>query len=258
MSHWLVFGSSAVTWGCARTLLKLGETVGMVIGLPAALRPLNSVGWLSPCCPYLEVDDLNDPQLIRDLTQRDADYVLSLWPKKLSAAALTIPRRFVIGTHPTALPLGRGRHPLHWLVAMGQSRSVMSFFRMTEALDAGPLLCQVPFRWKAQGTITDANHAMECAAMIGVCQLVRGFRRYPLPVGRPQDETAATTWRARTLQDVTIDPRMSVHAVIQLVRSFAPPYPCAKLDVRGVMVDIVEASREARRTPVGTTGSGQV
>lgn len=59
--------------------------------------------------------------------------VLISWPKIILARVLSVSNSCFIGTHPTPLPLGRGRHPLHWMRVLGIKRSqITAFFSILE------------------------------------------------------------------------------------------------------------------------------
>jgi len=50
-----------------------------------------------------------------------------------------------IGFHEADLPFGRGGSPMQNLIARGFDKTVISAFRMSEKLDAGPIYLKVPF-----------------------------------------------------------------------------------------------------------------
>ena len=86
------------------------------------------------------------------------DFFVSSWPNLISNKVLKIPKFGVIGTHPTPIPMNRGRHPLHWMIALGISNSKISFFKMDETIDGGNILIQEPFI--VGGNINSANNNM--------------------------------------------------------------------------------------------------
>jgi hypothetical protein len=52
--------------------------------------------------------------------------------------------------------------------------------------------------------------------------------------------TGGNYWRARTIHDVFIDPRLSASSIIAIARSFCPPYPGARLIVGSSDIRIPE------------------
>jgi len=65
----------------------------------------------------------------------------------VSSELLDLPRFGCVGFHPTALPLGRGRAPLAWIL-LDNCPAAATFFRMAAGVDDGPIYCQelVPAR----------------------------------------------------------------------------------------------------------------
>ena len=66
------------------------------------------------------------------MSYEDLDFCLEAIEKGeenlIKKEILEIPKKYCIGTHPTALPFNRGRHPLHWLIAIGIPKTALSFF----------------------------------------------------------------------------------------------------------------------------------
>lgn len=48
----------------------------------------------------------------------------------------------IVGCHPSLLPLGRGRCPIQWTI-LNDEFGGLTFFRMTQEVDAGPILAQI-------------------------------------------------------------------------------------------------------------------
>lgn len=93
----------------------------------------------------------------------------------------------VIGFHPTLLPTGRGGSPIQRQI-LDHEVPGLTFFRMTEAMDAGPILGQVVLPWCQ----TSAEYYQACcAAAPDLLRLVlRGNQ-----IGRKQDDPP--TYRKR-------------------------------------------------------------
>lgn len=83
--------------------------------------------------PHDVVGDVNSSEFKCFNQELQLDFIAISWPKMIAQSVLSIPKLGFIGTHPTHLPYGRGRHPLHWMISMGISSTSLSFF----ILDAG-------------------------------------------------------------------------------------------------------------------------
>ena len=242
----VLLGTSDFTLQCASALIECGMELAALISMPAHLLPDNSAdiaGFaVEHGVTYHEVEDINDLPSIELLKSYSPDYLFSTWPRIIKKPVLEIPAFFCIGTHPTKLPHNRGRHPLHWLLAMGIRESALSFFRMDEGIDSGNILLQIPYALSENDTIGDVVARVNMFANEGTCRLCKMLRESPDSAGIEQDQGRANYWRKRTLHDVTIDFRMSCSAIVRTVNSFAPPYPAAKLIFRRHVLEIIDAS----------------
>lgn len=179
----------------------------------------------------IEVDSSRD--VISFLQATGHDVTLISWPKILGPPVLQAGGRFFVGTHPTPLPRGRGRHPLHWMRVLGLRRSTISAFRVDEGVDSGPIVATATFRilfWR--DIESDIRRVERKMALLGLklgLKLLFGY-----PEGREQVDRDQTTWRKRTEADTQIDFRMSTKGIVQHVRSFSHPFPLASAELSGV------------------------
>lgn len=231
--RFVVLGTSRLTLACTQGLLEGGADVKALVSMPASALPDNSVdieGFARRNgIAYLEAENINTDEARRRIAEYEPEYVFCTWPKMLDEATLAMPSRFCIGTHPTRLPENRGRHPLHWMMVLGMHETVLSFFRVDKGVDSGPILLQPPFEVRPDQTINEAIERMCEAGRQGARALAERLVRDPDMPGMVQDATRANTWRQRTPHDVILDPRLSKAITIGTVRSFVPPYPCARL-----------------------------
>ena len=244
--RFIVLGTSEFALSGARALLDSGGEVSALCSMPPQALPNNSVEVGSFArtnkLAYHEFEDINSSEATGILREHRPDYILCSWPRILSRKTLQIPRRYCIGTHPTELPFNRGRHPLHWLIALGVTDTKLSFFRMEERVDRGSVLLQVPFRITKDDFIGDAVSKMNTAAYEGTKRLYAMLVADPSYTGTEQNHAVANSWRMRTPHDVTLDIRMSADAILRTVRSFAPPYPCSKLLFENERLLVLNAS----------------
>lgn len=228
----VVLGSSVLTRICMEEIIRTGCRVAALVSTPSGQRQLDSLDLRGFCrgqrILYREWQNLNSAQGNRLLLSHRPDYILSTWPYLLSAKTLKIPRRMVIGSHPTALPRNRGRHPLYWLLCLGLPESKMSFFQMDPGVDHGPILNQTRFRVHLNRPLAATVDSMNVAARKGIRRVLGKIRAGRLQ-GRAQNHVQANFWRKRTIHDVLLDPRMDHQLVLRTVRSFAPPCPGAVL-----------------------------
>lgn len=227
----MIIGTTDLAAAFAEGVLDSGEELAAVVSMPESARPANPAQLAefarSHGVGYREVADINAPESVALLKSLEPDYIISAWSRIVGSEVLDVPTRFVIGSHPTALPRNRGRHPLHWLVVLGFAATELTFFRMAEGVDTGRVLLCAPFEVDAAATIGQVTQRMSEAGRSGVASLCAMLRVDPDPAGTPQDERDANYWRKRTPHDVLLDPRMSAETVVRTVRSYAPPFPGA-------------------------------
>lgn len=233
MLNFVVLGTSELTLCLAKNVIKNGCRIVALVSMPKEHRPNNSVGIADfaakQSIPYFEFEDINSPESKKIITEIAPDFILSSWPKMIDKSIISIPKRMVIGSHPAALPYNRGRHPLHWHIALGIKDTFISFFNMDEGVDSGNILIQEPFSIEESDNINDANNKMVDAASFGLRKLIEILKKDHSYAGKTQDQTKASVWRKRDAFDVMIDFRMSIRMIKRLIRSFSYPYPCAKL-----------------------------
>ena len=244
--NFIVLGTSEFTLCCARAILDSNCRISAIVSMPAQILPLNSVdvaGFAEENgIPYHEIEDINAPVSIDMLHGYAPDYMFSSWPRIMEKEALDVPQRFVIGSHPTDLPFNRGRHPLHWLIVLGITRTKISFFKMDEGVDSGNILYQYPFTISHEDYIEDAVTRMNNAAYEGIKILCKKLSDDPFYEGVEQNHSFANYWRKRTPHDVTLDLRMTSSMILRTVKSFAPPYPCANLVFEKDIIKISNAA----------------
>ena len=245
--RFVVLGTTDFTLACALALIDCGAELAALISMPREARPDNAADVEAFArqhrIGYHELADLNAPEGVAHLSGLRPDYLLSTWPRIIGPEVLALPRYGTIGTHPTALPRNRGRHPLHWLIALGISQSKLSFFRMDQGIDSGAILHQERFALADDDEIATLVARVNRIAYRGTAVLHEILLRDPAFPGTVQDESQASSWRKRTPHDSLIDPRLCVATIVRAVRSFAPPYPAASLIINEQILRVVSASR---------------
>ena len=228
-----MLGTSDFAIACARGLRDAGMQLVAMVSVPEELRPDNSADIAAFAetvgAAYIEVSDINSPDSVAALRAYSPDFLFVSWPRILGPDALAVPRYSCIGTHPTALPANRGRHPLHWILVLGIQETRLSFIRLDKSVDTGDILLQAPLPVNESDGIQDLTQRMVETGYEGTMRLCEMLTDDPTMHGVPQRQEAGNTWRKRTPHDVTLDLRMSAGAIVRTVRSFAPPYPCAIL-----------------------------
>jgi methionyl-tRNA formyltransferase len=241
----VILGTTSVTLAIANAVVDSGCDLRLMVNLEKDLLPDNSVSIENYCSElrvgYVTCRQINHEDTLKSIEQTKPDLILSTWPHFIPAEVLKIPRLGVVGTHPAPLPYGRGRHPIHWSIAMGIKTSEMCFFWMDEDYDTGAVLTRSPFEI-GMSHIEKVMKRLEIAAYDGARQLCQLVSDREVCSGIKQ-MSGGTVWPKRTLDDVTLDPRLTAEMTIGIVRSFSNPYGCALLYLdKNISLRIIDAS----------------
>lgn len=153
---------------------------------------------------------------------------------------LQLPRLGGVGFHPTALPRGRGRAAIAWMVRNLED-GAGTFFGMREGVDDGPIYAQVAF------SVTEADDASTVEAKLLRAEAVALDRWLPSLregkwVGTEQDHRQATWYGRRAPADGRVDWRMPREEILRLIRSSTRPHPGAFAQVGDHLVRFWRAS----------------
>jgi methionyl-tRNA formyltransferase len=91
--------------------------------------------------PLARTDDVNAADLVAAASASDL-LVVAGCARILGAELRAAPRLGAINVHPSLLPAYRGREPLFWALLRGEQEVGVTVHRMTEEVDAGPILVQ--------------------------------------------------------------------------------------------------------------------
>jgi methionyl-tRNA formyltransferase len=159
------------------------------------------------------------------------------WSHLLPADILQIPVLGVIGYHPAALPMNRGRHPIIWALVLGLEATASTFFFMDEGADSGDILSQdfvvIDPEDDARTLYMKLTETAKKQVIAFTQELMNGTY-----VRKPQNHQLANYWRKRTKADGCIDWRMGADQIHNLVRALTKPYPGAHCTYRGEEIKI--------------------
>jgi methionyl-tRNA formyltransferase len=139
---------------------------------------------------------------------------------RLPREVLALPRLGALNVHPSALPKYRGPSPVLWAIRNGDPYLGVTVHRMTEHIDAGPVLAQVDDLPIPDQVTSEDIWELTRAALPGLLAeaVERALRGDP---GTPQDESKAThagfppsDWRTITWQGS----RYSLHNQVRVLR----------------------------------------
>lgn len=176
--------------------------------------------------PFYPFRSVNAPEIVAAVRSLSADVLFVVGLSQLVGAELLRSARLGgVGYHPTALPHGRGRAPIAWLV-LEQRDGASTLFELTEGTDAGGIFVQEPF---AVAEDDDAS-AVESKVLSSLERaLDKWLPRLKNGEWNPvaQDEQHATYYGKRAPEDGLIDWRSSAREIDRLVKASTRPHPGA-------------------------------
>jgi methionyl-tRNA formyltransferase len=179
--------------------------------------------------PIHYCDNVNDPYTVEWIKNKRPD-IIFCWglSQLIKPELLSIAPQGVIGVHPALLPKNRGRHPLIWALALGLKESGLTFFRMDEGADSGPILSQQRFVIDEND---DAGTLYTKIKDLAAKQITNFLPELTSGVAKfiQQDPREANYWRKRSRKDGVVDWRMSTAAILNLVRALSRPYPGSEI-----------------------------
>lgn len=142
----------------------------------------------------LAVENVNDESIVRRIAETNARLgIVVAFGQKIGPQALGAMPGGCINLHASLLPKFRGAAPINWAIIRGDERTGCSVFRLTERMDAGPILTA---RWTAIKPEETAGELHDRLAGIGVDAISAALELHDndaLPEGTPQDDNLATT-----------------------------------------------------------------
>lgn len=101
----------------------------------------------------LSTDSPNSPEFLEVLKEHDVDFfIVFSFGYYLKESFLKIPKRMCVNIHPSLLPKLRGAAPVNRSIMNGDSFTGVTFFKMTERMDAGPVIMQKRIDIKSEMT----------------------------------------------------------------------------------------------------------
>ncbi|OOG74581.1 formyltransferase family protein [Algoriphagus sp. A40] len=179
--------------------------------------------------PLYKLNHINDSDVAEVLKEYQIDWLFIIgWSQIASPELLKIPYKGIIGAHPTLLPTGRGRAAVPWAILKGLDKTGVTFFKMDEGVDTGPILDQFEIPLSSTETATILYQKVN-DAHVGLVRQIWPKLLADSIVGRTQDESKASTWEGRTPADGQLFAHMTVAEVDCMVRATTHPYPGAFL-----------------------------
>jgi methionyl-tRNA formyltransferase len=182
---------------------------------------------LSTNTPLYKLNHINDADVAKVLRKQRIDWLFIIgWSQIASPEVLDVPRKGIIGAHPSLLPIGRGRAAVSWAIIKGLVKTGVTFFKMDEGVDTGPILDQYEIPLSPLETATEL-YAKVSEAHVHLIRQIWPKLKSDAIVGEIQDKNQASYWVGRTPADGELSKSMTLKEVDLLVRATTHPYPGA-------------------------------
>jgi methionyl-tRNA formyltransferase len=241
----VVFAYSEVGVRCLRELLEQGIKIPLLFSHaddPNETQWFASVSQLAKDhgLNIVTPDSPNTPQWLAEGSAATPDFVFSFYYRyMLDQAWLKLPRLGALNIHGSLLPKYRGRAPVHWAIIKGEVQTGASLHYMVEKPDAGALVDQeaVP--------ILENDTALEVSMKVAAAAETVLRRSLPRLIAGTASSHAlnlseGSYFGRRRPEDGRIDWRLGAHAIHDLVRAVAPPFPGAFTEVNGCRLGLLE------------------
>ena len=241
-------------------LIATGVQVVGLVTLPDGSSAVSDHVDLHPLCERhgietIDTTDINSGPTIAAIERLKPDYLYTLgWSQLFGDELLSVPVRYVVGSHPSPLPEGRGRAPVPWTILQGCDRSAVTLFRMDIGVDSGPILCQKWFSVPPSGYASDIYELVAENLRDAFCELHEAQRSGTVVPERVQPSEGSSYRAKRTPADGHIDFRQSAETIERLVRAVSHPYPGAYSYYGGTKVVFWRASLNEVPDHIGTPG----
>lgn len=179
------------------------------------------------------VEDAREPRVVEAVRRADPQLLFSFYYRGiLPQSLLSVPALGAYNVHGSLLPRYRGRAPVNWAVANGETETGATLHVMTSRADAGDIVDQEAVPIGPDDTAIDVQRRVTKAAVRVLTRRLPQLETGTAP-RIPQDESRATKFPRRTPEDGRIDWSKSAKQVHDLVRAVTHPYPGAFTDIFG-------------------------
>ena len=176
--------------------------------------------------PSTYFEKINDDKIIHLLKEDRIDWFFVVGLSQLiRAELLSVPKYASLGFHPTALPKGRGRGAVAWII-LGAAPGAATFFILDKGMDSGDILAQVSFSVTEEDYASDVIEKIKFSIDKALDSFLPNLKAGSL-LATPQSHEEATFLGQRKPKDGLIDWNQSAKNVLKHIRATSKPLPGA-------------------------------
>jgi methionyl-tRNA formyltransferase len=242
------FGYSQIGHDGLQTLFDLNVDVALVVthqNNPGEHIWFDSVETLARKhnIPVITPDSPNAPDVVSLIQSLQPDWIISMYYRQLiSDEILNIPPKGAMNMHGSLLPRYRGRSPVNWAILNGETKTGATLHYMTSQPDAGDIVDQICVSIEPEDNAQDVTKKVNGASQ----EILK--RQVPLiengvNARTPQDNSQASYFGKRTIEDGLISNQMSALQIHNLIRAVTPypQYPGGLCIIKGKTYKILRS-----------------
>ena len=218
---------------CIEEIYRLNYKIDLIVTLNDDLAEKKSGRiFLDEFCnsqniPLLKVNHINDLNTIKEIKRFNLDWLFIIgWSQIANNKLLEIPNFGALGMHPSLLPVGRGRASIPNAILKSLEFTGVTFFKLVEEVDAGPILNQVKIPISPSLDARELYIKIQNAHVELMRESIKKIMNNEINFIE-QDHSKATFWDGRKPEDGEIKMNMSLKEAERLVRATTYPYPGA-------------------------------
>jgi len=198
---------------------------------------------------HKQVNNINDQENIDLIKKINPDLILVIgWSQLLKKEIIDIPKRGVIGSHPTELPKYRGRAPIPWSIIKELKTSALTFFYIQEGIDDGDIIIQKPFEIRDTDDATSLYKKMTLLGKNMLQEILPLINSGKITGKKQNFDLFIENWPKRTPMDGKIDWSKSAREIHNLIRATTHPYPGAYTYHKGKKLIIWKSTMDYSNT----------
>ncbi|MFZ0889475.1 MAG: methionyl-tRNA formyltransferase [Candidatus Binataceae bacterium] len=193
--------------------------------------------------PALKPVKIRTGEFLGQLKAFDPDLiVVAAYGRILPNPVLEAARIMPLNVHLSILPHYRGAAPIEGAILAGDGETGVTIMRITERMDAGPILLQRAIPIAAGDTQATLKSKLAELGAVLLLEAIEKLRRGAL-VETPQDESKATYTAPVKKEDAIIDWSADAVRIERMTRAY-DPWPIARTTMDGEPILIYRAAAE--------------
>jgi len=178
--------------------------------------------------------------------------IVSGWSSLIDKQILEIPKKGVVGFHPSNLPKDRGRSTLAWQIEEGYKNTALTMFYYNTKPDSGNIIAKKKIVIKKTDYIENILDKVDIATE----QLLKKYFKklfFKNLKSYPQNEKKATYRTLRTKKNQIINWDEDKTKILNKIRALSKPYPGAIAVIKGKVYKIWRAKINYSKKPKKNT-----